>query len=193
LTRIDTDCVMAYGLRAHKNILNSGLAQESEPLLKRRAMKICSFLKREHIFLDIACSDKLSVLNYVADAGKQAGVIQNRETLLSGIMAREAIMSTGVGDGIALPHTTSGEVSEACVLLIRLSKSIDFDSLDNLPVDIVLALLIPESDMHLHLRILAGVSRLCKNPEFLKTIRKALDPGQLWQDLAALESKMDFH
>jgi mannitol/fructose-specific phosphotransferase system IIA component (Ntr-type) len=102
-------------------------------------------------------------------------------------------MSTGVGDGIALPHAAMPDVTDAVVLLVRLAGPVDFDAIDSLPVDIVLALILPEGQTHLHLQLLAGLSRLCKNPEFLALIRLSQDSDSLWQTLQTLEEQIPFH
>jgi len=156
-------------------------------------MKICNFLKTEHIFLDMAIPDKDDVLRFLADTGHKTGLVRNEKGLLEGLQRRERIMSTGVGDGIALPHAAASDVADAAILLVRLVKPIDFDSLDALPVDIILALILPEGQTHLHLRLLAGLSRLCKNPEFLALIRISRDAESFVQALHSLEEQMAFH
>ena len=156
-------------------------------------MKICRRLKVEHIFLDVSLSDKDAVLGFVSEIAVKTGVAKDRELLHQGLQKRESLMSTGIGDGIALPHATTPEVADAAVFLVRLAKGIDFDALDEKPVDIVLPLLIPEDNTPLHLQLLAGVSRLCKLPEFLTAIRLAKDPSSLWKEIKALEDQMAFH
>jgi len=156
-------------------------------------MKICNFLKADHIFLDISLSDKDAVLRFLADSGYQAGLAKNKKLLFDGLNCRERIMSTGIGDGIALPHASVPDVSDAAVILLRLAEPVDFDAIDARPVDIILALILPEGQTHLHLQLLAGVSRLCKNPEFLALIRLQRDPATLWNALASLEEQIPFH
>ena len=156
-------------------------------------MKICNFLIADHIFLDVSIPDKNEVLKFLADTGYTTGMVKNKKDLLEGLQRRERIMSTGVGDGIALPHAAASDTSNAAVLIVRLADPINFDSLDSLPVDIVLALILPEGQTHLHLRLLAGLSRLCKNPEFLALIRLSKDSKALWDALQSLEEQMPFH
>jgi fructose-specific phosphotransferase system IIA component len=156
-------------------------------------MKICNFLKADHIFLDMRLPDKDDILRFLADTGYETGLVQSKKGLLDGLLRRERIMSTGVGDGIALPHAATPDVTDAAVLLVRLAGPVDFDAIDNLPVDIVLALILPEGQTHLHLQLLAGLSRLCKNPEFLALIRLSQDSDALWQALQTLEEQMPFH
>jgi mannitol/fructose-specific phosphotransferase system IIA component (Ntr-type) len=156
-------------------------------------MKICNFLKAENIFLDISLSDKDAVLQFLADTGRQIGLVKNRKQLYDGLNCRERIMTTGVGEGIALPHASAPDVSDAALILLRLATPVEFDSIDARPVDIVLALILPEGQTHLHLQLLAGVSRLCKSPEFLALIRLQRDSAALWKALRSLEEQIPFH
>ena len=156
-------------------------------------MKIWKYLRAEHIFLNILLPDKERVLRFVSDTCVRGGLVKNVATLYEGLKKREETMSTGIGGGIGFPHTTSREVKDANVLLIRLTEPIDFEALDALPVDIILALVIPENKTALHLQILAGVSRLCRNSEFLESVRQARYPKALRKEIRDLEERMTFH
>lgn len=156
-------------------------------------MKICQYLKPEYIFLDKALADKDDVLRFVADAVMETGLVKNGDSVYEGLKDREMAMTTGTGGGLGFPHTTSGEISDAAVLLVRPAHPLDFDAIDNLPVDIVLALLIPETNRALHIQILAGVSRLCKEPDFLKTVRQEKDVLSLWNRIQSIEEQIAFH
>jgi len=156
-------------------------------------MKICRYLQTKHVFLNTTFPDKETVLRFVADTCAKNGIVKDADALYEGMKKREATMSTGIGGGIGLPHTTSREAQDTSVIMIHLAKPIDFEALDALPVDIILALIVPENQTSLHLRILAGVSRLCKKPEFLETVRKAKNPKKLCEEIIDLEEKMPFH
>ncbi len=143
--------------------------------------------------MNVSLPDKEAVFRFVVDAFVKGGVVENSATLYKGMMEREQTMSTGVGDGIGFPHTTNQEAKNAAVLLIRTSKPIDFDALDSLPVDIIMAMVIPENKTTLHIQLLAGVSRLCRNPDFLKAVRNADDSKKLWGKIDDLEENMAFH
>jgi mannitol/fructose-specific phosphotransferase system IIA component (Ntr-type) len=156
-------------------------------------MKICNHINPGHIFLNVQLPDKDSVFRFIADTLHKEGVIENVEPMFNGLKEREETMSTGIGNGIGLPHTTNGEVRDPIVMLIRPQSPLPFDAIDNLPVGIVIALIIPEGRTALHIQILAGVSRLCKNSEFIKAVREIGDSSLLYQKIEQLESKMAFH
>lgn len=156
-------------------------------------MKISEYLDPNHIFLDVRIEDKESVLRFVADTCGNDGLVENVDVLFDNLKKRELTMSTGIGGGIGLPHAVCEEITEAIVFLIRPERHIEFDALDSLPVDIIIAMVIPDKQTSLHVRILAGVSRLCKNLNFLDSIREADAPENLFEKIKILEQEMAFH
>ena len=153
-------------------------------------MEIKDYLKAENIFLSEKLKDKESVLRFIAEACAQNNIVDSADTLFEGLQHRERTLSTGVGGGIGFPHTTSAEAKEPAVLLLRLAKPVDFEALDKRPVDIILALIIPEADQAMHIRILARVSRLCKAPEFLSAVRDADDAEKLLKEINKIENNI---
>ncbi len=153
-------------------------------------MRIWKLLQKENIFLKIGLLDKEAILHYIADVCKQNNFVTDSGLIYNGLETREQTMSTGIGNGIALPHTTSADTNKPYVILIHLANPVDFDAIDNKPVDIILAMIIPESETNLHLQILARVSRLCMKPEFLDSIRKANKVDELQEIIKATEEKL---
>ncbi|CAN2049540.1 PTS EIIA type-2 domain-containing protein [Candidatus Magnetomoraceae bacterium gMMP-13] len=154
-------------------------------------MEIWNHLKTEQIFLNIHLSDKDDVLRFASDAFIKNGAVKdNINNLYEGMKKREKVMSTGIGKGIGIPHTTSHEAEELGIILIRLVKSIDFDALDYLPVDIIFALVIPENETDLHLQALARISRLCCNYKFLNSVRHAENAQELLNEIKLMEKEI---
>ena len=133
------------------------------------------------------------MIHFVADTFARDGLVTHARLLYDRLIERENTLSTGIGNGIGIPHAVSREVRDPSVLLIRLAHSIDFDALDKLPVDIILALVVPENQTHLHLQILAGISRLCKRDEFLDFVRQTQNAKDLWQGIKRIEEEIAFH
>ena len=96
-------------------------------------------------------------------------------------IAREKLGSTGLGDGIAIPHCRIGNCSQPTGALLTLSEPIDFDSPDNQPVDLVFALLVPEDEPQQHLDTLAGLARLFSQAGFCEGLRNARDASTLFR------------
>ncbi|QTA81392.1 Phosphotransferase system EIIA 2 domain-containing protein [Desulfonema limicola] len=156
-------------------------------------MKIWKYLKQNHIFLDTMLTDKDAVFRFVAETCENEDIVTKASVLYDAMIARENTMSTGIGKGIGLPHAVTWDTEDPAVLFIRPAIPMDFDALDSQPVDLILAMIIPGNRINLHLQILAGISRLCKNNTFLKMLRTAQDSRELWHDIQELEEKMAFH
>lgn len=156
-------------------------------------MKVWKHLKVENIYLNTPLADKYAVLRFIAESLQKNGLIEDTDILIKGLLQREKTMSTGIGNGICFPHTTSSELTEAALILIKPLKPIDFEALDKLPVDIIMAIIVPENQTALHLQMLAGMSRLCRVPEFLSIVRSAEEEKVLRQKIKKLEEGMAFH
>ena len=156
-------------------------------------MKVWKHLKTENIYLKTSLEDKYAVLCFIAEELQRKGLIGDAETLTEGLLQREKTMSTGIGNGICFPHTTSPDLTEAALMVIRPLKPVEFEALDKLPVDIIMAIIVPENQTALHLQMLAGMSRLCRVPEFLTIVRSAEDEGAMLEEIKNLEEGMAFH
>jgi PTS system nitrogen regulatory IIA component len=96
------------------------------------------------------------------------------------LLTREKLGSTGLGNGIAIPHCRISGCDEAIVALITLDQGIDFDAPDGKPVDLLFLLLVPEEAQQEHLNILAGLAQLLDNDEFCAVLRSADDEQALY-------------
>ena len=156
-------------------------------------MQISNYLKKDHILLDVHFEDKTHVLNFIADFCEKDGIVPPASCLYEKLKEREETMSTGIGGGIGLPHAASHDVIEPCTLIIRPKAPVAFDALDHAPVTIIIALILPESQQIMHVRMLAAVSRLCKNREFMECITSEANPEKLLAKIKQIEAKMAFH
>jgi len=98
-----------------------------------------------------------------------------REKVFNKLLERERLGSTGLGQGIALPHARIEGVENACGALIRLQSGVDFDAIDNQKVDIVFGLMVPQQATEAHLQLLAHLATLFSNEEFCTKLRKIGD------------------
>ncbi|WP_370981383.1 PTS sugar transporter subunit IIA [Agaribacterium sp. ZY112] len=126
---------------------------------------------------------KKRVLDKVAQTlGEQYGVDAN--TLFSQLVAREKLGSTGIGDGVAIPHCRF-DTDEAMLAVFTLDQGIDFDAIDQQPVDVVFAMVAPENSEQNHLENLAAIASALQNEDYLKHLRQANSAQELY--LAATE------
>ena len=155
-------------------------------------MNISKRISTDNIFLNIDLPDKESVFKFVSDAFVNLGMAQDPDHIYEGFKIREEMMSTGIGEGLGIPHTVSPQLSDAAFCILRLKKSIEFDSLDGKPVDIILSLVVPENKIDLHLRFLARISGLCRASGLLDMIRKAATADEIITAMIKAEKKLDF-
>ncbi|MEE4212144.1 MAG: PTS sugar transporter subunit IIA [Parvularcula sp.] len=131
------------------------------------------FLAPEDVHLDVAASCKRSVLERLSELvaakyGCPAGDVLTR------LLQREGLGSTGVGEGVAIPHTRL-DIDRLSGMLLRLKKPVSFDAVDGAPVDVVFLLLAPESDSAGHLKALSRVARTFRQHGVLDAVRGAAD------------------
>lgn len=128
-------------------------------------------------------TDKESALREMAALASQAPEVQDAERLLEAIFEREAIMSTGIGLGIAIPHAKISAVTDFVVALGKAAKPIEFSSLDGVPVDFIVLIAGPDNQQERYLQLLARITLKLKDAGVRRSLREAQDINAL---LAAL-------
>ena len=124
-----------------------------------------SLLDTPRIAVNLDAPTKPDVLHALADLAGTSDAVTDPELLLADIRAREALISTGVGEGIALPHARTRAVTQTVAAFATLAEPVDYDSLDGAPVRLVLLIAGPESERHHHVRLLSRVSRVLSDSE----------------------------
>ena len=143
-------------------------------------MKISDFLSPTDVALDVRESDKARLLQQLSSqAAAKVGLSANE--VCTQITKREELGSTGVGNGVALPHARLRGLSTPFGLFARLRHGIDFEAIDSQPVNIVFLLLLPDGTGASQLNALASVARALRDPETLQRIRSAADRDSLFQ------------
>jgi len=142
-------------------------------------MKILDALLKEAILSDLKADDKKGVLEeLVTPVARIAGI--NHDYLVKVLMERERLGSTGIGEGIGIPHGKVKDL-ESLVLGFGLSrKGVDFDSMDGQPAYIFFLLLTPENSTGLHLKLLARISRILKNDLFKQKLLGATNRDEIY-------------
>jgi len=108
------------------------------------------------------------------------------EEIFSGLINRERLGSTGIGEGVAIPHCRLPGVTTAVGLLMTLATPIDFDAIDNRPVDLICFLLVPEEGAEEHLQTLAGLAEMFNNSTTRESLRSCEDSASLLDRVHAL-------
>lgn len=135
-------------------------------------MNLGNLLDLRAISPRVGGSSKRQVLSVIADiAGRNFGLPQ--EQVLDALLEREAAGSTGVGHGVAVPHARVDGVDRLRAVFVRLEQPVAFEAVDDQPVDLLFALFAPKGSSSEHLRALARVSRLLRQPEIREQLRQA--------------------
>lgn len=132
--------------------------------------------------VDVEASDRDGVLAFMAGMLARAGLIQDKDGLVRDLVEREKLISTGVGEGIAIPHALTGSAPRTVMAVCRLKRPVDFASLDGVPVSIVVMTAGPKESSGTHLQVLSKVARLFHDSAF----RSSFEDAPTAEALAAL-------
>jgi PTS system nitrogen regulatory IIA component len=140
---------------------------------------IRDLLRDDLVIEEIKAADKMGVIHEFSRLLKSTGKIENEEELVRMLMERESLGSTGIGDGVAIPHAKLHFLSDMIVAFGKSSKGVDFQSLDEKPVYLFFLLITPDDKPGEHLKALARISRILKNPVLRENLKKTSDRNQL--------------
>ncbi len=136
-------------------------------------MDIASLLSTNMTLCKHSSSSKKRILEDIAEHLGEYYPNLNANTLFSALIAREKLGSTGIGNGIAIPHCRISECSQTIAMLITLENSIDFDAIDGQDVDVIFVLLVPEGNNENHLKTLAKIAETFSDETILQNVRQA--------------------
>ena len=142
-------------------------------------MKIQDLLRKDVMLLDLQATEKTAVIEEMIKSLTDHGYVTDFETFKEGILAREALTSTGLGDGIAMPHSKNAAVKEATVLFAKSNKGVDYESLDGQATDLFFMIVAPEGANDTHLAALAELSQYLMKDGFADKLRQATSAEQV--------------
>ena len=142
-------------------------------------MKIQDLLNKKVMLLDLQATTKEAAIDEMINSLVDNGVVTDFDVFKAGIMAREAQTSTGLGDGIAMPHSKNTAVKEATVLFAKSNKGVDYESLDGQPTDLFFMIAAPEGANDTHLAALAELSKYLMQDGFADRLRKVTSPDEV--------------
>ncbi|MCG3198984.1 MAG: PTS sugar transporter subunit IIA [Candidatus Omnitrophica bacterium] len=129
-------------------------------------MNLTDYLTEDQVLLELKAATKAEVLKEIADRAFELGLVPTSEGFLKGLTDRENLISTGIGDGIAIPHTRYEGPEKISILFARSKAGVDFDALDGDSVHIFITIVGPETADKEQLKILSRTARLLKQAEF---------------------------
>ena len=138
------------------------------------------FVSEENILLNQQATTKEEALRTISDAAARIGVADDADAVYAAFLAREEIDKTGMVDGFAVPHRKTDAVKSAAVIIFKNAQPVEWPSLDDKPVDIAMALLIPDSEAGTtHLRLLSKAAMLLMDDNFKSKLRESDDAADL--------------
>ncbi len=138
-------------------------------------MKIVEFLNEKAVTANMVANTKEAALRELVDVLAKAEGIKNRDELVKVLMSRESLGSTGIGQGVGIPHAKTNAVKKLVAALGICPHGVDFDALDGEPVHIFFLLIAPEDSAGPHLKGLARISRLLKDKYFRESLKQLRD------------------
>ncbi|MED5411401.1 MAG: PTS IIA-like nitrogen regulatory protein PtsN [Pseudomonadota bacterium] len=143
-------------------------------------MQLEDILTPERCYCQLEGTSKKRILMNISEKlGQQFATLDESEVFNS-IMAREQLGSTGLGNGIAIPHCRVPHCQGIIGALVTLKSPIDFDAIDSKPVDLLFVLIVPEEKTDEHVKTLAGLAALFNDPDFCYTLRQTQGNEELY-------------
>jgi len=150
---------------------------------------IGDLLQDDLVIEEIKATDKIGVIREFAGILQATGRVTDAEALVRVLLERESLGSTGIGDGVAIPHGKLSFISNMVVAFGRSSRGVDFQSLDAKPVYLFFLLVTPDNKPGDHLKALARISRILKNPDLRENLKRTSDRQELKRLIYEEDSK----
>lgn len=154
-------------------------------------MKIEDLLSPDLMIMDLKATTQEEAIKEMADLEVKQGVVNNEEEFIKSIWAREKESTTGIGEGIAMPHARNKYINRAAVLFAKSPKGIDYKALDGQPVHLFFMITAPAGADNTHLQALAKLSSLLINPDVVNALKAATTPEEVINIFKKAEAEKD--
>ena len=148
-------------------------------------VKISDIINIESISLGSELDSKEEIIKKLVELAHKSGNFNDVETIYNSALERESVMSTGIGNNIAIPHTKSSEIKELTAAMMTFEKPVNFDSLDGKKISVAFLILSNNEELGMHIRILSKISRILHNRSFfdeLLTLNKSTEVIELFDN-----------
>ncbi len=152
-------------------------------------MKISEILNKNLLIPNLQSKNKKGVLEELASVLVAQGKLPDLEKVVEVLLDREKLGSTGIGDGIAIPHGKIRDLGEVVASFGRSREGVEFESIDQKPTHLFFLLVAPENSAGIHLKALARISRLLKDPNFRKRLMEAENEEGLFQIISEEDAR----
>jgi PTS system nitrogen regulatory IIA component len=153
-------------------------------------VRLADILRESCVVADIKGKTKKEILLELVEPLKETNLIDNVDAVVKIIMEREKLGSTGIGDGVAIPHGKMKNIDNIICAVGRSQEGVDFDAVDRRPVHIFFLVLAPEDSASLHLKVLSRISKILRDPSFRKTILKLANAHEIYANVIETDDKL---
>ena len=154
-------------------------------------MSLIDYLNKESIMIDVQATDQEHLLSKMVERLNSCGLLLNKDDAEHAIMAREQLMSTGVGNGIAIPHAKTDAVKSIILSVATIKNGINYKSVDKKKVFAVFMLLAPKDSASENLKVLTAIAKILRdNPHFLEKLINAEKSDEVIELIAKEEMKI---
>lgn len=154
-------------------------------------MRINELLSKQAIDLNVSVSSKMEAIDYMTGLMERAGNLYDREGYKKGVLAREEEGTTGIGEGIAIPHSRCAAVKKAGLAAMVVKDGVDYEALDDEPVELIFMIAAPEGGGNVHIDALSRLSTMLMDTEFKDTLLKAKTPDEFIQIIDEKDDELD--
>lgn len=161
-----------------------------KPLLEWKLhVRLQDYAAADLIALGVSAQDKPELLTQLVELLLKSGHVRDGSDLVSKLLIRENVFSTGIGGGIAIPHARTNDIDSLVLVFGRTLVPMDFQALDGHPVDLVFMLVGPQDSSSVHVKLLARVSRLLQSEAFKERLRHSTDAADI---VAAFQAEDEY-
>lgn len=146
-------------------------------------MQIEQLLSPERIGCHVSASSKKRTLEQLSELLQDGAGVEDKGEIFDALLARERLGTTGFGHGVAIPHGRLKSLKEPIAAFISLEPGVDFDAIDHSPVDLIVALLIPDDSADTHIELLSQIAEMLRDPELTRELRGAANSAAIIQKL----------
>lgn len=146
----------------------------------------------DHIIFNSYVSTKEECLRIISNLAKDIGISSNSQETFEGLVERENIVSTGLNDGFAIPHTRSDSIKQPAIIVVKMKEGIEWETMDDEAVTVAIALLVPiKMGGNFHVKLLSTLSRRLVKKEFRKSLKSSNDKKELFDLLSEVFKEED--
>ena len=152
-------------------------------------LELTALMDQACIVLELEAKNKRRAIREIVDSLAEAGRIKEPRRIEAGLLEREKAVSTGIGQGVAIPHFLTDGVESTIMAVGRKSGGLNFNSPDSQPVNLIFLILGPAGQEHAHLRLLSRLARFVHDGEFRQSLLNASSEGELIEVFRSREEK----